>query len=540
MPLILMQGLGNPVSPLPFSVGSGPVAYDFYVASDGGTGTGDKDHPWSIQYATGSGGGSAQGDGKLPTTGARVAVRGGAAGVQVKYNFSSALGIDAHGVVGPDVDSPVGKLIFEGYRSSQFALPERACLYFTGSNNVDMVQWSANYTWLKDLEMARDWPDRDYHGRGATNAWTSTTNGAKLIGCDLHDGDAGMYSEATVGRGEVYGCWMRNTGFDANSPPGDGGHHLYTHHKGTTDRLGLFENILGSTFNNCCQLYHDGDYAEGIDYTGNVHFNAWTLSGPPWPTSGNQLVVGSQTGGRDIICTDNLFYWPPGYGDRQIVAPWQAGTPPNTNKLSIIRSYAVGGGLGSGCLHLQGLFNTQSDGTFQDNFFRPDTGGRCVTVSQAGASLSYNWSGNTWVRVSTATAWTHAGSNQNWNTFKANSGLGSTDTQQDADPTVTRIFVRPTVKYQAGRGHVIIYNWENLTNIPVDLSSILSVGDNFAVYDNRDPWHSYFTGTYNGSAVSFPNTQLTDPTPIGGYGSTGQAPPATQPFFNAWIVRKTP
>src|SRR5213593_3034909 len=58
---------------------------DFFVADQArltalgasGTGAGTITDPWSWPYATGSApGSSAQGDGKLPTTGANVSVRG--------------------------------------------------------------------------------------------------------------------------------------------------------------------------------------------------------------------------------------------------------------------------------------------------------------------------------------------------------------------------------------------------------------------------------------------------------------------------------
>ena len=59
-----------------------PWIPDFFVAPTtasppGGTGAGTIGDPWSWTYATGTGAGTAQGDGKLPTTGAKVGVRGG-------------------------------------------------------------------------------------------------------------------------------------------------------------------------------------------------------------------------------------------------------------------------------------------------------------------------------------------------------------------------------------------------------------------------------------------------------------------------------
>ena len=49
----------------------------FFVSATGGTGAGTIADPWSWAYAIGTAVGTAQGDGKLPATGATVWVRGG-------------------------------------------------------------------------------------------------------------------------------------------------------------------------------------------------------------------------------------------------------------------------------------------------------------------------------------------------------------------------------------------------------------------------------------------------------------------------------
>jgi hypothetical protein len=50
-------------------------------------------------------------------------------------------------------------------------------------------------------------------------------------------------------------------------------------------------------------------------------------------------------------------------------------------------------------------------------------------------------------------------------------------------PIVNQIFVRPNA-YEPGRGHVVIYNWANLTSVPVDLSPLgLTDGQGFKVHN---------------------------------------------------------
>ncbi|HPO58134.1 MAG TPA: hypothetical protein PLV53_04740, partial [Anaerolineaceae bacterium] len=60
-------------------------------------------------------------------------------------------------------------------------------------------------------------------------------------------------------------------------------------------------------------------------------------------------------------------------------------------------------------------------------------------------------------------------------------------------------------KYDPGRGHVIVFNWQRLDEVEVDLSGILKPGDKFVVVDAQN----YFgepvaEGVYDGSPVRLP------------------------------------
>lgn len=526
----------------------GQVAYNFFVAPGGGTGAGSFESPWSLAYATGTGGGTAQGDGKLPTTGARIALRGGTSGTQVKYNIATSITHTAHGSLGSGVDNEDGKLIYEGYRSSYYAQPERACL-FGQLPVVDHYKIDADYVWFKDLEIARDWANRTTQIFAGVNFWIRDSfNGCKIIQCDSHDGDNGIYAAPndntndSNGRVEIYGNLFRNNGWDVAAGPG--GHHMYLHHKGTTQRMLVAENIGGSTFALICQCYDStaNGHVEGIDFVGNVGYNGYTLSSAPWPGQGNNFVLGGEQAHLDIQAQDIFSFWPDGYGDSAIVASWENFS---NGVLSVRRAYCLGGGSGYGVLNVRGHFPTRTDFTLRDSLFRPDgTGNRRIVRISDTNPAGWDTGGNLWVRLSTALAWAsntggaynHEALNfKNYVNWKTDSGLGVDDIAQTNDPSNTAVFVRPVNRYQLGRGHVIIYNWANLSTIPVNLSPILNIGDLYAVYDNRDPWNPIATGAYAGGTVNFANTQLADPAPIGGSPNTA---PDCGGKFNAYVVCK--
>lgn len=65
-------------------------------------------------------------------------------------------------------------------------------------------------------------------------------------------------------------------------------------------------------------------------------------------------------------------------------------------------------------------------------------------------------------------------------------------------------------RYERGRGHVAIFNWNGLKAVDVDLSKVLAVGDAFRVYNCLEVTHTLaratpvLTGTYGGGNVAFP------------------------------------
>ncbi|MBI5532442.1 MAG: hypothetical protein HY898_06990 [Deltaproteobacteria bacterium] len=71
-------------------------------------------------------------------------------------------------------------------------------------------------------------------------------------------------------------------------------------------------------------------------------------------------------------------------------------------------------------------------------------------------------------------------------------------------PTGTKVFVRAN-REQAGRAHVIVYNWDGADQVEVDLAAVLKSGDGFEVRNGQ----SFLApaaakGTFEGAPVSLP------------------------------------
>ncbi len=61
--------------------------------------------------------------------------------------------------------------------------------------------------------------------------------------------------------------------------------------------------------------------------------------------------------------------------------------------------------------------------------------------------------------------------------------------------------VRPN-RYEAGRGHAVVYNWQELDAVEIDLSSVVSIGASFQIFNVLDSDHPVLTGIYSGGTVS--------------------------------------
>jgi hypothetical protein len=121
--------------------------------------------------------------------------------------------------------------------------------------------------------------------------------------------------------------------------------------------------------------------------------------------------------------------------------------------------------------------------------------------------------------------------------WKSATGLGASDAAQSTTPSAPTVVVRPN-SYEAGRAHVVVYNWTLQGSVSVDLSGVLAPGDAYEIRNVQDLFGSPVTsGTYGGGAVMLPMAGISPPPRIG---RSTPTPPRTGPHFNTFLVVKTP
>lgn len=101
-------------------------------------------------------------------------------------------------------------------------------------------------------------------------------------------------------------------------------------------------------------------------------------------------------------------------------------------------------------------------------------------------------------------------------------------------PVNNVVSVRPN-KYEPGRANIIIYNWEHLNSVAVDVSQVLPAGTSYEVRNAQDFYGTpVATGTYNGGYIIVPTMGLSVAQPVG-----ANAPAASGPDFCAFILLPT-
>jgi parallel beta-helix repeat protein len=95
------------------------------------------------------------------------------------------------------------------------------------------------------------------------------------------------------------------------------------------------------------------------------------------------------------------------------------------------------------------------------------------------------------------------------------------------------VFVRPNV-YEPGRGHIIVYNWDRLSAVQVDLTSVVGIG---AAYEIRNVLDlggpPVVAGVFDGGPVTVPMDDTSAPVPVG---HAPAAPLDTDREFGVFLV----
>jgi hypothetical protein len=467
------------------------VPHSGWYASPTGTsgGAGTMASPWDLPTALSGGGGKVQ-------PGDTIWLRGGTYAGTFTSNLSGT------------ASAPIVVRQFPGERA----------IIDGGSSLQDTWVGSGTYTYFWGFEFTNSDPNRTGSGSFA-RADQVTNYGAhnKYINLIVHDGGVGYYTGTAYPDVEIYGSIVYNIGYQGT----DRGHGHAFYLKNDAGPVLARDNVLFNEFGYGFHVYTNSGSGllNNIHLVGNVSFNSGTLSNNS--TSANVGILG-QPAADGIVVQDNLSYYSPTVGGIGL----QLGPGGLMNgALTATGNYVVGGDPAV-------FFGDWSTASFSGN-----------TVAGAGAVVTYDlattagitWSTNQYYRDPSATAWGFGGTAYSFSAWKTASGLGASDQAQATPPSAPQVFVRPNA-YEAGRAHIIVYNWSRQASVAVDVSTVLKSGDKYEVYNVQDLFGTpVASGTYQGGAVVLPLAGITPPVPVGLASSPA---PTTGPDFNVFLVTR--
>ena len=480
----------TPETPPPDTTPSAPRAGHYASPSGTSAGDGTVARPWDLKTAFAGAGGRIQ-------PGDTLWLRGG----RYMGPFVSTL-----------MGSPSAPIIVRQYPG------ERATLDNMSTSEVTLKA-ASQWVWYWGFETQNSYPSRQVFRPNCV--YPSKANN-KFINLVIHDCQVGMSFSNESQNSEVYGAIIYNSGYVGSDRTH--GHGIYTKNDGTTPKI-IRDNVVFNSFRNGIQVYTDAGSGQlrGIDVVGNTFFNNGVLSSNS-SASSNILIGGKEVADR-IVASRNMTYYSPAIANRSVRLGY-SNTLEN-GSLTFTDNYIVGGGP-----------------LLDVGFWRQATVARNTFAASAAmvelrdpTPVGHSWEANTWVRDPASRAWQFGSSLMDYTGWKAATGLAANDQATALNPTQPQVFVRPNA-YEAGRAHIIVYNWSRQGSVSVDLSQVLSPGDVYELRNVQDLWGApLLSGTYGGGAVNVPMGGVTPPAPIGG---SPNAAIRTGPDFDVFLVIRRP
>lgn len=337
------------------------------------------------------------------------------------------------------------------------------------------------------------------------------TPNISCINLVVHDSvRSGIYTSKEATNVLIYGCLVYNVGWA--SPDNAEGHSYYLQGAGE-----IGENIACNSAGAGFHVYASaaGDVLENLTLTGNVAWGAGTLQNVrltrDWLVGVDYPAVRAD----HITLTQNMSYLTT---NATTLSEVQLGREGTNGSLGVISNYWP-----------QGLvINNWSNAVVTHNTIAPRKPEDTIALEQKLTNLEANWNSNYYAaqnfRVKSKSydfaQWTNA------------TGYDSASSCSPGVLHGTRVFVRPN-RYDPGRANIIVYNWDNLSQVSVDLRNVLALGTAYEIRNAEDFFSpSVLKGTFDGKPVTLPMNGLSVAKPM----TDLRTPQATGPLFNVFIL----
>ena len=385
-------------------------------------------------------------------------------------------------------------IIFRNYKNEKATI-DGQLLYslYLGLGNC-------SYTWFWGLEVINSGSaDRNHDIPGSISC---TAENIKFINMHVHDTGSGLDSWKTAKDSEIYGCLVYHIGNNLNNNGNlEGhGHGLYLQND-TIGTKTIHNNIIFSNYGNGIKVWQTTTTAAigNFDIQNNIVFNGGSAS---------ENLGGVGNNSR----THNFFVVANGVNN------------PIVNTI-IKHNYTYSGiNTPRPPVNAFGLNYGVKNMTLDSNYLSCQTRLGFNNTPVFDASVKGNKIIGGIPAVYGVYLWGFTQADFPENTYVPEL------------PTSGLEYVVLPNKYEAGRAHVAIYNWDSAATVQIDISNIgLMPGDQYELVNVMDYFNDVITGTYGASGIiSVPMTGHTFAQAIG----SPKAPVSQFPIFGAFLIRK--
>lgn len=501
------------------SASSSVQAANFFVSPTAGTnGDGSVANPWSLETALYTNAPVNPGD--------TVWLRGG------NYVPSQSQYPAFESYLRGSTNAPI---IVRSYPGEHVILREHP--QYTGSDDRTILYIYGSNTWFWGLEVASLSTTRVIDTNNVPNSSNPPVSklplpsgvqvrggNIKLINLIIHDtrGGLGLWQEAV--NCETYGCLIYNNGW-LELPHGGHGHGAYCQNSNGVMRLS--NNIIFNQFANGIQGYTSGSQVRNLYVDANAVFGNARIANYPVNDTGEQLVFGGGARIENLKILNNYIFQ--NLSMNGVAIRTDVNGTANSN-VTFAGNY-VAAGSGGGNFQVT---STHYDALIFTNNTLYSTNGNLLAIqSMAG----YNINSNTYYGNG-GQGFNNNGTSYSFANWKSATGLDPQSSYVANALPPDRVFVNRNA-YEPGRANIIVYNWSSANNVAVDVSSVLSSGDVYEVRNAQDFFAPpILTGTYFGTSLSLPMTNLTTVAP-NGWTNTA-AVPTTGKQFNVFVLTSVP
>ena len=381
------------------------------------------------------------------------------------------------------------------------------------------------WVWFWGIEVMNSSPDRRRHSpySGQDEPWRGSgvdvyAPNVKLINMIFHDNGHGIWDKQDMT--EVHGSLFFYNGNNKRE------HALYignsTGTKYITDNIVFAQGgygILGHSDSSSSSQ-------KGLHLEGNITFNNGMLTADDQRTGNIQVGGVKGVSAERVVITNNYVYNDPGNADNKNNGIRLGYEDMLNRDVKLLDNYVVS----KSPVRLWWWENVD----FKGNTIYSNDEVLELKIPRGINSKGYRWDFNTYFSDSNVRLmFANDSGAVSFSQWRGTTGFDAHSQLMADRPSGINVFVRPN-RYEPGRAHIVIYNWDLRDSVAVDLNSILVRGTQFEIRDAQNYFgEPVLSGVYHGGALQLPTRLFKVTAPVG---NVERMPVHTAPRLLVFVV----